>query len=201
MRDHDDFGLTQSKILNVIDSNSLERDAGGNTGVHYSSSRSRGAGRRAAVEMKPAVRNRPQSVLFACTRNVVRSPMAEALGRHIFGKEIYFASAGVKRGQTDGFTIAAMEELGIDLTKHRPHTFEDLEDASFDVIVTLSPEAHHKALEFTRTLATDVIYWPTLDPTAVEGSRERILDAYREVRDGLLDRIKKLLDYQPMGNL
>jgi protein-tyrosine-phosphatase len=127
--------------------------------------------------------------------------MAEALGRHIFGKEIYFASAGVKRGQTDGFTIAAMEELGIDLTKHRPHTFEDLEDASFDVIVTLSPEAHHKALEFTRTLATDVIYWPTLDPTAVEGSRERILDAYREVRDGLLDRIKKLLDYQPMGNL
>jgi len=94
-----------------------------------------------------------------------------------------------------------MEELGIDLTKHRPHTFEDLEDASFDVIVTLSPEAHHKALEFTRTLATDVIYWPTLDPTAVEGSRERILDAYREVRDGLLDRIKKLLDYQPMGNL
>ena len=82
-----------------------------------------------------------------------------------------------------------------------PHTFEDLEDASFDVIVTLSPEAHHKALEFTRTLATDVIYWPTLDPTAVEGSRERILDAYREVRDGLLDRIKKLLDYQPMGNL
>jgi len=151
--------------------------------------------------MKPAVRNRPQSVLFACTRNVVRSPMAEALGRHIFGKEIYFASAGVKRGQTDGFTIAAMEELGIDLTKHRPHTFEDLEDASFDVIVTLSPEAHHKVLEFTRTLATDVIYWPTLDPTAVEGSRERILDAYREVRDGLLDRIKKLLDYQPMGNL
>ena len=127
--------------------------------------------------------------------------MAEALGRHIFGKEIYFASAGVKRGQTDGFTIAAMEELGIDLTKHRPHTFEDLEDASFDVIVTLSPEAHHKVLEFTRTLATDVIYWPTLDPTAVEGSRERILDAYREVRDGLLDRIKKLLDYQPMGNL
>ena len=127
--------------------------------------------------------------------------MAEALGRHIFGKEIYFASAGVKRGQTDGFTIAAMEELGIDLTKHRPHTFEDLEDSSFDVIVTLSPEAHHKALEFTRTLATDVIYWPTLDPTAVEGSRERILDAYREVRDGLLDRIKKLLDYQPMGNL
>ncbi len=151
--------------------------------------------------MKPAVRNRPQSVLFACTRNTVRSPMAEGLGRHFFGKEVYFASAGVKRGQTDGFTIAVMEEIGIDLSKHRPHTFEELEDANFDVIVTLSPEAHHKALEFTRTLATDVIYWPTLDPTAVEGSREHILDAYRAVRDGLLERTKKLLGYQPMGNL
>ncbi|HUB64231.1 MAG TPA: arsenate reductase ArsC [Methylocella sp.] len=151
--------------------------------------------------MKPAVKNRPQSVLFACTRNIVRSPMAEGLGRYFFGKEIYFASAGVKRGQSDGFAIAVMEEIGIDLTKHRPQTFEELEDASFDVIVTLSPEAHHKALEFTRMLATDVIYWPTLDPTAVEGSRERILDAYREVRDGLLVRVKKFLHYQPMGNL
>lgn len=151
--------------------------------------------------MKPPVKNRPQAVLFACTRNIVRSPMAEALGRHFFGKEIYFASAGVKRGETDGFTLAVMDEVGIDVSKHRPHTFEDLEDAYFDVIVTLSPEAHHKALEFTRTLATDVVYWPTLDPTAIEGSRERILDAYREVRDHLLARIKTFLDYRPMGNL
>jgi len=156
---------------------------------------------RSADEMNAAVKNRPKSVLFACTRNIVRSPMAEGLGRHFFGKEIYFASAGVKRGQTDGFAIAVMDEIGIDLSKHQPHTFEDLEDASFDVIVTLSPEAHHKALEFTRTLATDVVYWPTLDPTAVEGSRERVLDAYRQVRDSLSERIKKFLGYQPMGNL
>jgi protein-tyrosine-phosphatase len=87
------------------------------------------------------------------------------------------------------------------MTKHRPQTFEDLEDSSFDLIVTLSPEAHHKALEFTRTLAIDVLYWPTLDPTAVEGSRERVLDSYRSVRDGLLERIEKLLDYRPMGSL
>ncbi|QBR72934.1 low molecular weight phosphatase family protein [Beijerinckiaceae bacterium] len=151
--------------------------------------------------MKPAVKNRPQSVLFACTLNTVRSPIAEALGRHFFGKGIYFASAGVKRGESDGFAVAVMEEIGVDMTKHHPHDFEDLEDSSFDLIVTLSPEAHHKALEFTRTLATEVIYWPTLDPTAVEGSRERILDAYRGVRDSLLQRIKQLLDYQPMGNL
>jgi protein-tyrosine-phosphatase len=160
-----------------------------------------GARRRGAAEMKPAVKNRPQAVLFACTRNTVRSPIAEALGRHFFGKEVYFASAGIRRGEGDGFAIAAMEEIGIDITNHRPHTFEDLEDACFDIIVTLSPEAHHKALEFTRTLATEVIYWPTMDPTAIEGSRERVLDAYRNVRDGLLERIKKMLDYQPMGNL
>lgn len=151
--------------------------------------------------MKARVKDRPHSVLFACTNNVVRSPMAEALGKHYFGNEIYFASAGLKRGESDSFAIASLEELGIDMAKHRPHTFEDLEDSSFDLIVTLSPEAHHKALEFTRTLAIDVLYWPTLDPTVIEGSRERVLDAYRNVRDGLLERIEKLLDYRPMGNL
>lgn len=127
--------------------------------------------------------------------------MAEAIGKHFFGREVYFASAGVKRGEPDPFAIAAMEEVGIDLVKHRPHTFEDLEDSYFDLIVTLSPEAHHKALEFTRTLATEVVYWPTLDPTAVDGSRERILDAYRSVRDNLIKRIQELLNYRPMGNL
>jgi protein-tyrosine-phosphatase len=161
----------------------------------------RGAARYGAAEMTQAVGNCPRAVLFACTRNTVRSPIAEGLGRHFFGKWVYFASAGVKRGERDGFVVAVMDEIGIDLSKHRPHSFEDLEEGYFDLIVTLSPEAHHKALEFTRTQATEVIYWPTLDPTAVEGSRERILDAYRNVRDGLFDRIKKMLGYQPMGNL
>src|SRR6202022_4886921 len=148
---------------------------------------------RGAAGTKPAVKNRPQAVLFACTRNTIRSPMAEALGGHFFGRQVYFASAGIRRGESDGFAIAAMEEIGIDINQHRPHTFEDLEDTCFDVIVTLSPEAHHKALEFARILATDVVYWPTLDPTAVEGSRERILEAYRNVRDGLLERSTKRL--------
>jgi protein-tyrosine-phosphatase len=151
--------------------------------------------------MKAPVKDRPHSILFACTNNAVRSPMAEALGKHFFGTEVYFASAGLKRGEGDAFAIASMDELGIDMTRHRPHTFEDLEDSSFDLIVTLSPEAHHKALEFTRTMAVDTLYWPTLDPTAIEGSRERILEAYRGVRDGLLERIEKLLNYRPMGNL
>jgi protein-tyrosine-phosphatase len=144
---------------------------------------------------------RPAAILFSCSFNAVRSPMAEGLTRLYFGREIYAASAGVKEGDPDPFAIAVMDEIGVDITKHKPRTFETLEDTSFDLIVTLSPEAHHKALEFTRTLACDVLYWPTIDPTAVEGSRERKLEAYREVRDGLAKRIKALLDYRPMGTV
>ena len=127
--------------------------------------------------------------------------MAEALGRHFFGREIYFASAGVRAGDGDGFAIAAMDDLGIDITKHKPHTFEDLEDTSFDLIVSLSPEAHHKALEFTRTMAVDVVYWPTIDPTAVQGTRETILAAYVGVRESLQNRILDTFGWRPMGTL
>jgi protein-tyrosine-phosphatase len=144
---------------------------------------------------------RPQSVLFACSMNAVRSPMAEAIARHFFGKDIYFASAGVRQGKLDPFVTVVMDEIGIDLQKHKPHTFEDLEDSTYDLIVSLSPEAHHRALEFTRTDAVDVVYWPTLDPTAVEGSREMKLDAYRGVREGLVRRIRNLLGVRPMGSV
>jgi protein-tyrosine-phosphatase len=123
--------------------------------------------------------------------------MAEAFARHYFGSSVYFASAGVRKGELDPMAVAAMEEIGIDIAKHRPHTFEDLEDSSFDLIVTLSPEAHHRALEFTRTLAVDVIYWPTLDPSVIEGQREQMLNAYRSVRDSLGDRIIGLFNPQP----
>jgi protein-tyrosine-phosphatase len=139
---------------------------------------------------------RPSAVLFACTQNAVRSPMAEALARHYFGREIYFASAGLKRGELDPFAVAVMEELGVDISRHKPHSFEDLEDSNFDLIVTLSPESHHKALEFTRALAMDVVYWPTIDATAATGSREQILDAYRAVRDSLAKRILTLLSVE-----
>ena len=145
--------------------------------------------------------HRPGAILFSCSYNAVRSPMAEGLTRLYFGRDIYVASAGVKSGEADPFAATVMDEIGVDITKHVPHTFEDLEDSSFDLIVTLSPEAHHRALEFTRTLACDVLYWPTIDPTAVEGSRDRMLEAYREVREGLAKRIKALLDYKPRGEV
>jgi protein-tyrosine-phosphatase len=136
---------------------------------------------------------RPQAVLFACGLNAVRSPMAAALLRHFFGRTIYVGSAGVRKGELDPFAVAAMGEIGLDIAKHRPMTFEELEDwegLNFDLIVTLSPEAHHRALELTRTLAAEVEYWPIPDPTDASGNREQQLDAYRSVRDQLMQRIK-----------
>ena len=148
-------------------------------------------------------RSRPQSVLFACGMNAVRSPMAAGLLQQLFGKSIYIGSAGVQKGFLDPFAVAVMEELGIDIARHKPVTFEDVEDLeglNFDLIVTLSPPAHHKALELTRIHAAEVEYWPTLDPTGVEGSREQRLDAYRAVRDELMARIRERFGRQGGGN-
>jgi protein-tyrosine-phosphatase len=144
------------------------------------------------MKQSPASQH-PQAVLFACGLNSVRSPMAAALLKQMAGRSLYVRSAGVRKAELDPFAAAAMEEIGIDIKAHRPITFEELEDLeglNFDLIVTLSPEAHHKALELTRTSAVDVEYWPTADPTAIEGSREQRMNAYREVRDQLLQRLR-----------
>ena len=135
---------------------------------------------------------RPRAVLFACGQNSVRSPMAAALLRQMQGGALTVASAGVRKGELDGFAVAAMAEIGIDIAEHQPMTFEELEDwdgLDFDLIVTLAPEAHHKALELTHRLTAAVEYWPTADPTDAEGNREQRLDAYRAVRDQLMARI------------
>ena len=133
----------------------------------------------------------PGAVLFACTLNAVRSPMAAAMMRHLYGRFVYIDSVGARAGELDPFATEVMDEIGIAIGRHRPKSFEDLEDTSFDLIVTLSPEAHHKAMELTRTMAVDVEYWPTFDPTAVEGSRAQRLDAYRAVRDALMEHIER----------
>ena len=140
-----------------------------------------------------ARKTKPQAVLFACGFNSVRSPMAAGLFKQTMGKGTYVASAGVRTEELDPFAVAVLEEAGIDISRHRPMTFEELDDwegLNFDLIVTLSPEAHHKALNLTRTIAADVEYWPTPDPTAIEGTREQRLAAYREVCDQLTQRIK-----------
>tara|TARA_B100000614_G_scaffold231414_1_gene225373 strand:- start:175 stop:609 length:435 start_codon:yes stop_codon:yes gene_type:complete len=133
----------------------------------------------------------PASVLFACTHNAIRSPMAEGLMKLLHGRRVYVDSVGVRPQEVDPFAVAVMDEIGVDISRHKAKSFDDLEDSSFDVIVSLSPEAQHSAVEMTRTNAADLMFWHTFDPTAVEGSRESRLMAYREVRDFLLRRIEE----------
>ncbi len=132
----------------------------------------------------------PGAVLFACTLNSVRSPMASALLRHLSANRVYTRSAGVRPSETDPFAVAVMDEIGIDISGHAPVAISDLHDSSFDLIITLSPEAHHQALELTHSMAVEVEFWPTPDPTSAAGTREQILDAYRQCRDLLFARIK-----------
>src|SRR5512138_2700047 len=135
----------------------------------------------------------PKAVLFACTMNVIRSPMAAAILKHLAGQRIYVESAGIRAGERDPFVEEVMNEIGIDISRHRPRTLRELDDTTFDLIITLSPEAHHQALELTRTMAVDVEYWPTLDASLMQETRnrEQVLEAYRGVRDGLFNRIKQ----------
>lgn len=135
----------------------------------------------------------PRAILFMCGMNSIRSPMAEVIGRSILPSGTYIMSAGVRAGQRDSFVDIVLEEIGLSLGRHQPKTLDELEDDFFDLIVTLSPEAHHTALELTRSNAIDVIYWPTFDPTVISGTREQILDAYRGVRDHLSGLIESRL--------
>ncbi|HLL26056.1 MAG TPA: arsenate reductase ArsC [Xanthobacteraceae bacterium] len=154
--------------------------------------------------MADAAGARPQAVLFLCGHNQVRSPMAAALAKYLFGQSLYVASAGVLKGERDPFVTTIMDEIGIDLSRHKPVTLDEIEEyegLNFDLVVSLSPEAHHKALDLTRRLPFEVEYWPIPDPTAVEGSREQRLDAYRAARDDLMRRIKARLQWRPAGSV
>ncbi len=152
-------------------------------------------------ENPESARALPDAVLFACTLNAVRSPMAAGILRHLAGRKIYVESAGVHSGDPDPFVTTVMEEIGIDVSKHRPVAINDLHDTNFDNIITLTPEAHHQALELTRTMAVEVVYWPTLDPTLVTGNRDQVLQSYRICRDTLFGRIKKFFRFDSSPNI
>ena len=134
---------------------------------------------------------KPGAVLFMCGMNAIRSPMAEVIAKRLLPPDIYVQSAGVRAGETDPFVDVVLREMGLCLPRHRPRRLEELEDDFFDVIVTLSPEAHHRALEQTRSQSVEVVYWPTVDPTVETGTRDQVLDAYRGVRDALWRRIEE----------
>ena len=131
----------------------------------------------------------PGSVLFACTLNSIRSPMAAALLRQLHGRRVFVDSAGVRSAPVDPFAVAVMAEIGIDLKNHQSKSFDELEDTSFDLVISLSPDAQHMAVERTRSVACDVEFWPVLDPTGMDGNREETLAAYRMVREQLQKRI------------
>jgi protein-tyrosine-phosphatase len=141
----------------------------------------------------------PGAVLFACTWNAVRSPMAEAMMKFLHGQRVYVDSAGVRAGELDPFAVEVLDELGIDLSRHVPKSFDDLEDTSYDLVITLSPEAQHHAVEMTRTMAAEVEFWHTLDPSFIDGSRDRRLGAYREIRDQLMKRLKERFPVVPVA--
>ena len=140
--------------------------------------------------------NRPGAVLFACNMNAVRSPMAASILHYLGANTIYVESAGVHQGEQSPFAVAIMEEIGIDLSQHQPKQFSDLFDTSFDLIISLTPEAHHRAMEMTRTMALETEYWPTHDPTIVTGNREQVLSAFRDLRNSLYQKIKERFDFQ-----
>jgi protein-tyrosine-phosphatase len=131
----------------------------------------------------------PGSILFACTHNAIRSPMAENIMRFLHGRQVFVQSAGVRPVDLDPFAVAVMDEIGIDLSRHRPRSFDELEDDYFDLVVSLSPEAQHSAVELTRTSHCELEFWRMPDPSLVEGARETRLDAYRTLRDLLMRRI------------
>ena len=138
----------------------------------------------------PVLKPLPGAVLFSCTMNSIRSPMAAAIMRHFHGRDVYVDSVGVRTQDVDGFAVTVMDEIGIDISDHQPKTFDDLEDSSFDLVISLSPEAQHKAVDLTRYMACEVEFWHTFDPSVAEGTREERLQAYRQVRDELMERIK-----------
>ena len=135
----------------------------------------------------------PGAVLFACNHNRVRSPMAEALLKLMFGDRIYVDSCGLKHDEDDEpdpFVVAVMDELGADLSRHQSKTFDQLEDDSFDLVISLTPEAQHRAVELARGRAVVIDYWPTPDPTLTLGAREEVMSAYREARDFLAAKLR-----------
>ncbi|WGF89868.1 arsenate-mycothiol transferase ArsC [Marinivivus vitaminiproducens] len=134
---------------------------------------------------------RPGSILFACSENAIRSPMAEALMKATHGRRVFVQSAGVRAGLPDPFVPIVLDEIGVELPRHRPKSFDDLEDDFFDLVVSLSPEAQHRAVELTRTSSCELEFWRMPDPSLADGHREARLDAYRELRDLLVRRLRE----------
>lgn len=153
----------------------------------------------------PVRRPLPGAILFCCNHNAIRSPLAEGLMKRRFGARVFVQSCGVRESdEVDGFMVAAAAEIGIDLSRHRPRSFDEMEAwgddlGAYDLIVALSPAAQRQALERTRTESVEVVYWPILDPSGIGESREQRLAAYRQARDQIARRMEACFGPPPDG--
>lgn len=137
----------------------------------------------------------PQSVLFVCTMNAIRSPMASAIARTLFPKQIYFRSAGIFVGENDPFVHSVMTEANVDISTHVPRSYEELEDDHFDLTIALTPDARDRLAEILSTAASDIEFWSLPDPTLSGDTRAQKLDSYRAVRDTLARKIKERFNW------
>lgn len=144
-----------------------------------------------ALSSSPSPSPSPSSVLVCCNLNSARSAMAEGVLQLMYGDQLFIDSVGVEEGKRDEFAVAVMSEVGVDIEHHAPKAFDSIKDSSFDIIIALTPEAREKVRKLTRTAAATLWYWPTDDPAEVQGSRDQRLEAYRQVRDSLIERISK----------
>ena len=145
----------------------------------------------------------PRSVLFLCTKNAVRSVMAQYLADRHCRRRVFVASAGIDPAdEINGFVYSVLEEVGIDAGRHKPHGFEDEEAEQFDLIITLSPEAQHRVTKLHLKPDATFEYWPTMDPSIFAGgTREQALEGYRQLREGLQQRIERRFDFARPGHL
>ena len=143
--------------------------------------------------MSEAAQSPIQAVLFVCSMNAVRSPMAEGLARMRYGRTLYVDSAGLSKTDRDGFALSVLRELGIDFEGDEPHTLDEIDCESFDLVVALSAEAHARARELLRATSVELIHWPIEDATQVTGTRDQRLEAYRRVRDMIDRRIRDVI--------
>ena len=115
--------------------------------------------------------------------------------KKFYGTGTYVQSVGVKNDmEIDGFSIAVCQEMGVELSRHRSRSFDEMEEwgddlSSFDLVVALSPASQRRALELTRYFHLEVEYWPILDPTGLGETREAKLESYRAARDQIITRL------------
>lgn len=144
----------------------------------------------------PARATPPKSVLFVCSRNACRSPMAHVMAEHHCRRRVFVDSVGLHPGDLDGFSVAVMSELGLDIANHKPKSISDVDPHDFDLVISLTPESHHQLMDYLDGDEVNVEYWPTFDPSSAKGNRDQILGTYRHVRDQLQAQIERRICFK-----